>query len=93
MLCSFNWLRPALGFDGGLASVVKAGDLVQHRNGGQWGLVLRVVSQRDGAAELEIQGICRPDRSHDNPSVRWWATYHISAWEPAHGPVRQVQES
>ncbi|HSX23340.1 MAG TPA: hypothetical protein VLE97_11255 [Gaiellaceae bacterium] len=90
MLSSFDWLRPALGHDGGLASVVKAGDLVQHRNGGQWGRVLRVVPQRDGTAELQIEGICRPECRWDDPSVRWWATYHIRDWAPSYGPVQEA---
>ena len=61
MIGAFDWLRLALKIDDGLASVVKIGDLVQHQhcNGGQWGRVLRVVSQSDGTAELQIEGICR----------------------------------
>lgn len=90
MLSSFDWLRPALGADGGLSSVVKAGDLVQHRNGGQWGRVLRVVPQHDGTAELQIEGICRPECRWDDPSVRWWATYHVRDWAPSYGPVQEA---
>lgn len=91
MLSTFNWLRSSLGADDGLASVVKVGDLVQHRNGKQWGRVLRVVLQHDGTAELEIEGICRPECAWDDPSVRWWPTYHISDWTPSYGPIQEVQ--
>jgi hypothetical protein len=90
MLSTFDWLRPALGHDGGLASTVKAGDLVQHRNGGQWGRVLRVVPQRDGTAELEIEGICRPNNQWDDPGIRWWATYHIRDWAPSYDIARET---
>lgn len=90
MPSSFDWLRPALGYDGGLATNIKAGDLVQHHNGGQWGRVLRVVQQRDGTAELQIEGICRPTVQWDDPSVRWWATYHIRNWAPSYGPAQEV---
>ena len=82
MLSSFDWLRPALGYDGGLASIVKGGDLVEHRGTKQWGRVLRVVPQRDGTAELQIEGICRPACTWDDPSVRWWAGCSTAA---AHG--------
>lgn len=93
MLSSFDWLRPALGVDGGLATVVNVDDLVQHRNGGQWGRVLRVIPQHDGTAELQIEGICRPDCAWDDPGVRWWATYHIRDWAPFYGPVRNAEEA
>jgi hypothetical protein len=92
MLSSFDWLRPSLGVDGGLATLVNTGDLVQHRNGGQWGRVLRVVPQSDGTAELQIEGICRPNVQWDDPSVRWWATYHLRDWAPCYGPVRKEEE-
>lgn len=88
MLASFNWLRAPLGADEGLSAVVRAGDLVQHRNGGQWGRVLLVRPQGDGTAELQIEGICRPGVTWDSPHVRWWATYHIKDWAPLYGPAR-----
>lgn len=92
MLSTFDWLRPALGLDDGLAAVVKVGDLVQHRNGGQWGRVLRVVPQRDGTAELQIEGICRPGNQWDDSRVRWWATYHVRDWAPTHDVARETRD-
>jgi hypothetical protein len=88
MLSSFDWIRSAMGVDGGLAKVVKPGDLVQHRNGKQWGRVLKVVPQHDGSAELQIEGICRPEVKWDDASIRWWPTYHMSDWAPCYGPVQ-----
>lgn len=89
MLGSFDWTRGAIGIDAGFITDVKVGDLVQHRNGGQWGKVLRVIPQHDGSAELQIEGICRPDVKWDSPSIRWWATYHIRAWQPYYGPIQE----
>lgn len=74
----------------GFATSVKANDIVQHNNGGQWGRVLRVVPQRDGSAELQIEGICRPDVKWDDPAVRWWPTYHIRNWILSYGPVQNI---
>ena len=92
MLSTLDWLRPALGLDDGLASVVKVGDLVQHRNGGQWGRVLRVVPQRDGTAKLQIVGICRRGNQWDDAHVRWWATYHVRGWAPTHDVARETRD-
>jgi hypothetical protein len=77
----FDWLRPMLGADDGLGKHVQVGDLVQHRNGGQWGRVLQVVPQRDGTAELEIERIKRPECEWDYDGIGWWATYHIKGWK------------
>jgi hypothetical protein len=74
------------GTDGGLATVVKAGDRVRHFNTGQWGKVLQVVPQHDGTAELEVEREQTPG-AFCFEGKGWWATYHIDKYEPAAGQV------
>lgn len=88
MPVSFLWLDIAMQNDHGLQGKIKPGDLVQHCNGGQWGVVLQVVP-RGNTDELQIRGICRPDVQWDDPGVRWWGTYHLRNWAPVYGPVRE----
>ena len=75
-------MRSMMGLDGGLAKRVKVGDRVRHYNTEQWGVVLRVVQQSDGTAELLVErepgtGFC------GFTGQGWWATYHIDDIQPA----------
>lgn len=75
------WLTAALGLDGGLADKVKVGDRVRHRGTRAWGIVLQVLPQMDKTAELEVR-YEKPNEWSERQTT-WWATYHISEWEPA----------
>lgn len=74
-------LKCLMGYDAGLASIVKVGDRVRHGNTGQWGEVLEVVLQRDDTAELRVQR--EKVNEHDFDGQGWWATYHVDGHRPA----------
>lgn len=75
----------ALGVDFGLNTVVKAGDRVKHCNAG-WGLVLEVVPQSDGTAELRVERLRLNEREFlgkpRESNEGWWGTYHCVDHDP-----------
>ena len=68
-----------MSFIADLPKIIKPGDRVRHFNTRQYGIVLEVIPQRDGSAELRI---LRDPSTGTSTGEGQWATYHIDQHQP-----------